>query len=362
MRGAAEAVACRRVHVLRGAGKQVMKAMVLRSSANLALEEVDTPQVGGNEVLIRVSHTGVCGTDLEIFHGRIGVHHPLIMGHEIAGEVADPGSLTDLRVGDRVVVDPMISCGMCFHCRTGQTQLCANGKLLGRDANGGLAEYIAVPVGNVFRLPPGIPSLIAPLIQVAATCVHSQHLAAIFPGESVTVLGLGVAGQLQSQLAKARGASPVIGISRGSFKRDLAREMGADVTLEAGEGALDAVMAETRGRGADLVIETTGKLSGLYHAIKMGRAGGRLLLFGIYTVQEGRLPLYDLYFKELSLFGTRAARGVDFERSIGLVEGGALKLEPLVTHVLPLAEVVQGIEMSEAAKDGRLKVIIDHAA
>jgi L-iditol 2-dehydrogenase len=338
-----------------------MKAIVLKSPGNMALEEVDAPQSGGgNGVLIRVTHTGVCGTDLEIFRGRIPVQHPLIMGHEIAGTVADPGRSSDLRSGDRVVIDPMVSCGTCFHCRIGQTNLCTNGALLGRDSNGGFAEYVAVPAGNVFRLPESIPNSIAPLLQVTATCVHSQHLATIFPGESVVVLGLGVTGQLQAQLSKARGASPVIGISRGSFKRELAKRLGTDMALEAGESAVDRVRAETGGRGADLVIESTGRIDLLADAIKMTRIGGRLLLFGIYMAEEARLPFYDLYFKELSLICARAARGEDFDTSIRLVERGVLRLEPLVTHVLPLAEIQRAIEMNGTPMDRRLKVIVDH--
>jgi 2-desacetyl-2-hydroxyethyl bacteriochlorophyllide A dehydrogenase len=340
-----------------------MKAMVLKSPGNMVLEEVVSPRAdSGKEVLIRVTHTGVCGTDLEIFRGRIPVQHPLIMGHEIAGTVADPGACGDLHVGDRVVIDPMVSCGACFHCRVGQSNLCTNGKLLGRDANGGFAEYIAVPAGNVFHLPENVPTSIAPLIQVAATCVHSQHLATIFPGESVAILGLGVTGQIQAQLAKARGASPVIGISRGSFKRELAKQLGTDITLEAGEGAVDKVLAETKGRGADLVIESTGRIDLLADAMRMTRIGGRLLLFGIYTAQEARLPFYDLYFKELTLICARAAKGEDFETSVALAERGALKLEPLVTHVLALADVQRAIEMNETAMDRRLKVIVDHAS
>lgn len=335
--------------------------MVLRSPGSMALEEVDAPQAGGgNGVLIRVTHTGVCGTDLEIFHGRIPVQYPLIMGHEIAGTVADPGRHSDLRAGDRVVVDPMISCEACFHCRIGQTNLCRNGALLGRDADGGFAEYIAVPARNVSRLPESIPNSIAPLIQVTATCVHSQHFASIFPGESVAVLGLGVTGQIQAQLAKARGASPVIGISRGSFKRELAKQLGTDIPLEAGEGAVDSVLEETKGRGADLVIESTGKIGLLADAIKMTRIGGRILLFGIYTAQEARLPFYDLYFKELSLFCARAARSEDFDTSTALVDRGVLRLRPLVTHVLPLAEVERAIEMNDTRMDRRLKVIVNH--
>jgi 2-desacetyl-2-hydroxyethyl bacteriochlorophyllide A dehydrogenase len=337
--------------------------MVLRSPGALALEEVEAPKVGArNDVLVRVTHTGVCGTDLEIFRGHIAVRHPLIMGHEIAGTIADPGPRGDLHPGDRVVIDPAISCGACFHCRVGQTNLCTYGALLGRDADGGFAESIAVPAANVFRLPDAIPNSIAPLIQVATTCVHAQHLAPLFPGESVAVLGLGVTGQIQAQLAKARGASPVIGVSRAPFKRDLAKRLGADLTLESGEGIVDRVLAETDGRGADLVIESTGKISALADAIKMTRIGGRLLLFGIYTAQEGRLPFYDLYFKELALYCARAARGEDFDRTISLVERSVLRLAPLVTHTLPLPQIERAITMSDTSAAPRLKVILDHSS
>jgi 2-desacetyl-2-hydroxyethyl bacteriochlorophyllide A dehydrogenase len=338
-----------------------MKAMVLKSPGKMSLEEVDAPRAGGgNQVLVQVTHTGVCGTDLEIFRGRIAVRHPLIMGHEIAGKVAEPGTDSGLRAGDRVVVDPMIFCGACFHCRIGQTNLCTNGALLGRDADGGFAEYVAVPARNVFRLPASIPNSVAPLIQVTTTCVHSQNLVPISAGESVAVLGLGVTGQIQAQLAKARGASPVIAISRGVFKRELAKQLGTDITLEAGEDAVDKVLRETEGRGADLVIESTGRIDLLADAIKMTRIGGRILLFGIYTAQEGRLPFYELYYKELSLFGARAARSEDFDSAMALVERGALQLAPLVTHVLPLAEIERAIEMNHTPMDRRLKVIVDH--
>lgn len=337
--------------------------MVLKSERRLALEEVNAPRAAGeNSVLIRVSHTGVCGTDLEIFRGGIAVWHPLIMGHEIAGHVASAAGKQAFREGDRVVVDPMVYCGTCFHCRIGQTNLCPNGALLGRDADGGFAEYVAVPAMNLYPLPGNIPNSIAPLIQVASTCVHSQRLMPIFPGESVAVLGLGVTGQIQVQLAKARGASPVIGVTRAPFKRELAEQLGADATLETGEAAVDKILTDTKGRGADVVIESTGKIPMLANAIRMVRTGGRLLLFGIYTAKQGQLPFYDLYFKELSVFAARAARGEDFDRSIALVNSGALRLAPLVTHEFPFTDIERAIEMNDASAEQRLKVIVNQAS
>src|SRR5712692_3725862 len=248
-----------------------MKAMVLKAPGELVLDEAARPGVGAGQVLIRVSHSGVCGTDLKIFNGAIPVKYPRIMGHEMIGEVVECGAGDAFHPGDRVIVDPELFCGECFHCRIGQTHLCPNGMLLGRDTNGGFAEYVSAPASHVFRLPESIDSRTAPLIQVLTTCLHAQRLTNILAGESVVVLGLGVTGQLHVQLAKARGASPVIGITRSAAKRELAQKVGADLTLASGEGTIQKVLEATEGRGADLVIETTGAMASLTDAIHMAR-------------------------------------------------------------------------------------------
>src|SRR5579862_3590410 len=220
-----------------------MKAMVLRAPSDLVLSEVGQPDVPPGHVLVRITHSGLCGTDLKIYKGSIPARYPLIMGHEMVGELAN---------GDRVIIDPVLSCGTCFHCRLGQTNLCAAGGLIGRETNGGFAEYAAVPAGQVFRLPDSLDSRIAPLIQVATTCLHAQRLGRVSLGESVAVIGLGVSGQLHVQLAKAAGASRVIGISRSGFKNQLAKQLGADLTIESGPDTVAKVLEATNGLGADV--------------------------------------------------------------------------------------------------------------
>ncbi len=159
--------------------------MVLRAPGQLALADVALPEVPAGHVLVRITHSGLCGTDLKIYKGAIPAQYPLIMGHEMVGELAG---------GERVIVDPVLYCGTCFHCRIGQTNLCPNGGLIGRETNGGFAEYAAVPEAQIFRLPDSVDSRIAPLIQVATTCLHAQRLAQVSLGESVAVIGLGVSG------------------------------------------------------------------------------------------------------------------------------------------------------------------------
>ena len=336
-----------------------MKAMILRGPRDLALAEVERPILGHNEVLVRVTHSGVCGTDLHIYEGAIPVRHPLIMGHEMIGEVAG-GEDATLHIGDRVIVDPAIYCGMCLNCRAGQTNLCPNGSLVGRDSNGGFAEYLVAPRTHVYQLPAAIDSNVAPLIQVATTCMHGHHRMHIFPGQSVVVVGLGVAGQIHVQLAKAWGAHPVIGITRSAFKRNLAETLGADITMSSGQESVKAVKEVTEGRGADVVIECTGVPSALADAINMVRLGGTIMLFGITSATQATLPFYQLYYKELNIVNTRAAKGEDFPPTIDLVARGVLKLKPLVTHVVPLLDLEKAMCMLESDEDQRMKIIMEN--
>jgi 2-desacetyl-2-hydroxyethyl bacteriochlorophyllide A dehydrogenase len=338
-----------------------MKAMVLKAPRELVLESVARPERDASLVLVRVTHSGICGTDFKIYSGAIPVSYPRIMGHEMVGQVVDPGGAGHVKPGDRVIVDPELYCGACFHCRIGQTHLCPNGVLVGRDVDGGFAEYVAAPASHVFRLPDSIDSGTAPLIQVLTTCLHAQRQVSIFPAESVVVFGLGVTGQLHVQLAKARGASPVIGVTRSAGKRELAQKLGADLTVPGGDGAIDRVREATEGRGADVVIETTGVLASVASAVAMARSGGRLLLFGIITAKEGALPFYDLYFKELALISARVAKGEDYPAALALVERGQIKLEPLVSNMMPLEELNRAIGMLGSDDAGRMKIIMDHA-
>ena len=336
-----------------------MRAMVLTAPGELVQEEVARPARAAGDVLVRVTHSGICGTDYKIFNGSIPVRYPRIMGHEMAGEVVEAGSGL-LRPGDMVIVDPELYCGACFHCRIGQTHLCPNGLLLGRDVNGGFAEYLAAPATHVFKLPDGIDRRAAPMIQVLTTCLLAQRQIDIFPGEFVVVLGLGVTGQLHVQLAKARGAT-VIGVTRSADKRALAETLGADMTVPGDADTVAKVRQATEGRGPDVVIETTGVVQQLASAVNMTRSGGRILMFGIITAKEGALPFYDLYYKELSLINARVAKSEDYPGAIGLVQRGQVRLDPLISDVMALGDLKAAIGMLGADGGGqRMKIVLEH--
>ncbi len=342
-----------------------MKAMVLEAPNTLALRDVERPRAVDGDILIRVSHSGICGTDQSIYYGGIPVKYPLIMGHEAVGEIVEgegPGGATK---GSRVLIDPVYFCGSCFQCRAGQNNLCVNGGLVGRDRDGGFAEFVAIPPGNVHLLPDRVADREAPLIQVLTTCVHAHRRAEIFPGEAVVVIGLGVTGQLHIQLARARGASPVIGITRSAWKRELAGELGADHTAAPGAEAAALIAGLTRDRGgADLVIECASKIEVLAEAIELARPGGRVLAYSTYTQREGELPFYELYFKELNIISARAAKAEDFPASIALVQRGEVRLEPLITDTLPLPRLDDALAIltGEGGGGRHMKVILDHAA
>jgi 2-desacetyl-2-hydroxyethyl bacteriochlorophyllide A dehydrogenase len=235
--------------------------------------------------------------------------------------------------------------------------LCPHGGLIGRDADGGFADYLTAPSNLIFPLPDSIGSEQAPLIQVAATCLHAQRRIEIFPGQTVVVMGLGVAGQIHAQMAKARGAT-VIGVTRSAWKRGMAEKLGTDVTFPGGAAAEKGVLEATQGRGADVVIESTGKLPVIASAVNMTRRGGTVLLFGITTATEGALPFYQFYFKELTFITARASKSEDFPGTIDMVANGKLNLQALITHVLPLSDLGSALSLLESDADERMKIII----
>ena len=344
-----------------------MRAVVLRKPYELVVSNVATPQPAQDQVLVRVTNSGICGTDLKIFTGAMPARYPVIMGHEMAGEVLDAADDAHLGPRDRVLVDPVLFCGACVDCRAGRTHLCGRGAVIGREVDGGFADFVAVPRSHVYALPSSIDHRTAPLIQVLTTVLHAQRRANIGPDtddggtrQSVAVIGLGVSGQLHVQLAKARGAGPVIGLTRSAWKRGIADDLGADITAPAGDEGIRVVRDATDGHGADVVIESTGVVQGIADAIAMVRPGGTIVLFGIYTATEGALPFYQLYYKEPTIISARAARGEDFPESIDLVAGGRIRLGPLVTQVLPVTDLERALGLLERDADGRMKIILEN--
>ena len=305
-------------------------------------------------MLVGVRSVGVCGTDVSIFHGSIPVDYPRVLGHEIVGQVLD--GETPFPHGARVIVDPNIACGACDRCAEGRENICGTARLLGRDRDGGLQERLVVPASNLYAVPRAVPDHVAPAIQMLATCLHGQRLAAIRRGESVAVVGLGVTGLMHVQLAAMYGAAPIVGVSRSPEKLAMGTAMGAAVVAAADEPDLEHRVREATGGGADLVIESAGAVATLGVAVRLARPGGRVLAYGTITESEGSFPFYDLYYKELDVISPRAATAPDMVAASAVVAAGSVDLEPLVTDRVPL----EGIgDVLAGSRRSLLKTVVE---
>lgn len=329
-----------------------MKSVQTTGPGELAYADAPDPSAAAG-VLVKIRTVGICGTDVKILKGGIPVAYPLIMGHEMIGEVAD-GHAAGIPEGRRVMIDPAIACGSCPLCRQGRTNLCLHGGLLGRDADGVFAEYAVAPVDRLLSVPDSVSEQAAGLLQVLGTCVHAQRSARVFPGDVVAVIGLGVSGLIFTQMLRAAGAT-VIGVTRSEWKRELAVRMGATAVAAPGEAA--ALVADlTGGLGADLAVEAVGREATLGQAVELARVGGEVLVFGTITGGSQGLPYYQMYFKELTLRNPRAAIGDDYARGIEMAASGALDLEAIVTDQFHLSEAPRAFERVQSPDS--LKVLM----
>lgn len=332
-----------------------MRGVVIAGPGQLDVRDVADPQPDGRAV-VRVQQAGLCGTDVKILDGDIPVTYPRVIGHEMVGEVVEAPSGGRFDAGDRVLVDPTVSCGRCRLCRHDRAHLCTVGGLMGRDLDGGFADYLAVSDAQLLAVPDDIDEADASLLQVLGTCVHGQRLVEAFPGQTAVVVGLGVSGLLHLQLLRLRGLHPVIGVSRSPDKLALARQLGA-TAVATPDDAADVVADALAGRGPDLVVESVGKTATLRQAIELAPIGGTVLGFGTISDTQGELPFYQLYYKELAVISSRGARLRDYERAVELAAAGDLELRALVTGSYPLEDAPAAFA---ALRDGgsALKVML----
>jgi 2-desacetyl-2-hydroxyethyl bacteriochlorophyllide A dehydrogenase len=337
------------------------RAALLEVPRQLTVVERAVPAPGRGEAVVRMAATAICHTDLEIYTGRHpNVRYPVTMGHEATGVVEAVGAeVTRIRPGQRVVVNPIIACGACDCCQRGQGNLCRRAGLLGRELPGSLADHLTLSETYLHPLPDHLELAAATLIETLATVRHAQERARITAGESVVVLGQGAAGLLHTQLARLSGASPVVAVSRSAGKLALARRMKADHVVDAGRvDAVAEVLRVTDGQGADVVIDAAGAPELMSPAIAMLRPGGRLLVYGISHRPLPEFTTFPLYFKELTIIGSRALTSVDMEPAIRLVASGAVDLDGFITASYPLGRVASAFAEYERAPEAILRLVI----
>lgn len=308
-----------------------------------------------SDALVTLDRAGICGTDLKILNGATPVGYPLTLGHELVGIVTEQALGGKIPAGTRVMVNPGINCEVCYLCQRRLPHLCRKGGLLGRDFDGVFSEQIESNERYLHVVPDQVPSDGAGLLQVLGTVVHAQQTVSVSSDTVAVVIGLGVSGLLHLQLLRARGAGTVIGVTRSPWKLELAQRLGAHGTATPDE-SLGVVAEMSSGRGADLVIEAVGTEATVIQAIELCKPGADVIVYGTVTEASGRLPYYQLYFKEITLHSPRAARPSDYETAISLAAARRIELAPLVTARYPLKEVEAAFA---AARSGNhLKVLL----
>ncbi|HXE57920.1 MAG TPA: L-threonine 3-dehydrogenase [Gemmatimonadales bacterium] len=343
-----------------------MRALVKEAAGpGMVLREVPTPKCGPNDVLIRVHHAGVCGTDLHIWEwdswasGRL--RPPVVIGHEFAGEVAELGAEARaaglLAVGDRVTAEGHIVCGDCLQCRLGHGHLCRRTQIIGVDRDGAFADYIAMPASNVMRLD-GIPTEIGAVMDPLGNAFHTV-LEAELPGSTVLVLGCGPIGCFAVGVARAAGASLVIASDFNARRLEIARRMGAHVTLDPGsEDVVARVRELTRGDGADLVCEMSGHPSGHAQAFAAARLGGRVNLLGTPSRTTEVDFARDVIFKGLTIYGVTGRKMYQtWDQMRRYLGTGQIDPRPVITHRFPLERFAEAVEVIKAGAAG--KVILE---
>ncbi len=341
-----------------------MKAAILHGQRDLRVEQtVRTPELGSNDVLVKVRACGVCMTDLHMFTGEFPVQTPVILGHEFSGEIVKMGSeVRELHNNDRVAVNPVLSCGNCDSCAAGRDNLCRNVTSIGGAGNivinGAFADYVSVPSRSIERIPSTISFDQGAFIEPLGCCIHGLDKSRIKVGETVIIIGAGTIGLLLLQLVRLAGASSTIIVDMIQDRLNVAKRLGADIVVNPMESDLiEEVKTVTDSKGADLCIECAGSPSAIKQALKLVRTGGRITIFGVPPVRaEVSISPFDVYFREIEINGTYAITSDSFRRSIALLSASRIDVTSLITERLELDEIKSAFSLAEK-RQGLKKLI-----
>ena len=322
-----------------------MKAVRYYCRRDMRLEDVPVPDPADDEARLNIMYASICQTDVERWwHGPTMARwrtEPKTVGHETAGRVEAIGSnVQGLSVGDRVMVNNIRPCAVCYWCTRGLQSSCANVNSAGFALDGGLAEYMVWPESHLIKLPDSIPDVQTPLIEPTSVAVHGTRRSGVKVGDTVAVIGCGTVGILTMQVMRAAGARVIAGDLREQ-SLGLARKLGAFATVNTGDpDSLDQILALTDGVGADIVVETAGAVVTPRIAINWTRPGGTTVLVGIHS--EGtEFDFNEIVGTERTVIGSVAASPGDMEKGIELIADGKVVLDDLVSAVIPIDRVME---------------------
>jgi threonine dehydrogenase-like Zn-dependent dehydrogenase len=344
-----------------------MMAHRLYGPKDLRWMEIDVPELAGNEVLIKVKYCGVCGTDQSIYSGESSfwkdglINVPMTFGHEYSGVIEAIGDrVSKFKIGDRVVCDTGISCGICDKCLEGNYLHCSKMKAVGTilAQDGGYAEYAVMPERHVFFLPDNVTFEQGALVEPVATGLYAVKLSNIKIGDNVVIIGTGPIGLGAVPFAALSGAKKVILVGRKDFKLEIGKKFGADNIINTTKEDLhERVMELTGGKGADVVIEASGSLDMLSEAVRMSNFGGRLSCVAFYEKPVDNLPLDLMIIKSISLIPVGGSPSMG-PVVIKMMECGKVDFTPMITQVIPLADAQRALIDLKTNSGSRIKILL----
>lgn len=342
---------------------QLMKAAVLDYPLSIAVKDVEIPVPKADEALVKVYCIGICGSDVHYYeHGKIGryeVKEPIILGHELAGEVVQVGELVEnVSVGDRVAVEPGVTCGRCQYCKSGRYNLCPDVVFMATPPiDGAWAEYVCVRSDFLFRLPSAVSYEEGALLEPLSVGFHAMKRGKVGPGDRVLITGLGPIGLLAAQAAKMFGVSEIYGSDMVPLRCQLAKELGVKV-LNPSEGDMaEKLLTLTEGNGVDVVIETSGNAAAISDVVRLAKRGGRVVLVGLPTVNAVPIDISLLVDSELDVYGVFRYANT-YPAAIRALTSGAVDLQRVITHKYMLADIEAAVEAARTEKDKNIKIMI----
>ena len=341
-----------------------MRAQVLEEPYRFVLKEVPVPEINDDEVLVKVTYCGICGSDWGSYTGKYADEVeclPLTTGHEFCGVIERAGkNAKGLKAGDRVAADICLPCGTCYHCRIGEPLLCNDFTQIGIHTDGAYAEYVKVSWKNIYPVPDGVSDEQAAFIEPVTACLNASKKMQCEMARSVAVIGCGL-GIIHAKLAKLRGAAPVILLGTNKKRLEMAMEMGAaDFTIDVTEAddPVAEVMRLTNGIGADFVLEAVGNSKTYEQAFRMARRGGKVEAFGICSDDDfASLPPVEFVLQEKKVSGSTAGIGYDWADAITLLKYGMLDPTPMISMTVPLEELEDALKELKENKE-LVKVLV----
>lgn len=322
--------------------------------------EVDLPAIGPRDVLVKVTHAGICGTDRHIYEwdkwsqNRVAVG--ITTGHEFVGHVTEIGpAVQRTQIGQRVSAEGHIACGTCEPCRTGQAHICDNVEIIGIDTNGCFANYLVVPEENIWPVHPDIPNKIAAVFDPLGNAVHTVMAAGV-SGKSVLITGVGIIGLMAVTVAKAAGAGKIFVTDVDERRMKLAKELGADEAFDARKPWVDDVRKLAGGSGVHSLVEMSGNQQAIRDGFAALRNGGTAALLGIPS-EEITVDLSTLIFKGVTVLGINGRRMFEtWYQMEDLILSGKLQLDPIITHQIEMEDFEDGFKMMQSGE--AIKVVM----